>query len=519
MRHWITLARTRLDLRDEHGIALIMSLGILFVLTISLGTVIYVTSASARHAEHSNAGQKSYALAEAGVNNAISVLVANYPGTTIFPGDAGLLPTRTTTYPEGTVTWSGSLVQTALGAQWPFEWRITSTGTVENPTGPGASDVSRTATAIVPVVMPETQNAGGDSVLNFIYAYTNLLFEQSVPIETPVYATGNLTLGNTSTIAGAAKTVAVGGNLTLENPQNAVGQSSDRLAAVYVEGSCKYKNNPTHTPCQWDTDNVFAAGPGTNQGGTTIPPTLITQIPTLTCCAVPSSQIGFWYRFSSPGPYFGCVTSSGTVPVFDTDTTLNNSAGGGAPQNLTPAGSYSCTTAGGQITWNAGTKTLTIGGTVYIDGSAYISAGSGTTYNGVGTIVLSGTFLMDNHTYMCANTSCDPDSWNPNNEALVIVANGDGVGCCGQSQVSPGNSIEIKKGHFQGGLIGNKNIDATVTGTEVIGPIISVNGAVSAGQGTGAAYPPISFAPAGTGGITQPPPPGALLSPRNYGGG
>ncbi len=79
MRHWITLARKRLALRDERGIALIMSLGILFVLTISLGTVIYVTSASARHAEHSNAGQKAYALAEAGVNNAFAVLNASYP--------------------------------------------------------------------------------------------------------------------------------------------------------------------------------------------------------------------------------------------------------------------------------------------------------------------------------------------------------------------------------------------------------------------------------------------------------
>ena len=75
-------------LHDERGIALIMALGILFVLTISLGTVIYVTSASARHAEHSNAGQKAYALAEAGVNNAMAVLNANYPDkTNPYPGN------------------------------------------------------------------------------------------------------------------------------------------------------------------------------------------------------------------------------------------------------------------------------------------------------------------------------------------------------------------------------------------------------------------------------------------------
>ena len=205
----------------------------------------------------------------------------------------------------------------------------------------------------------------------------------------------------------------------------------------------------------------------------------------------------FWHRFSSPGPYFPCATSSGTVPVFDTNTTLDNSAGGASAQNLTPGTSYSCTTPGGSISWNAGAKKLTINGTVYIDGSAYISAGSGTTYSGVGTIVLSGTFAMDNNTVMCANATCDAASWNPNTTALVIVANGDGVGCCGQSQVTAGHSIDIKKGTFQGGLIGNKTIDASVTGTSVIGPMISVNGTCSAGQGSGASYPRSTSPPPG----------------------
>ena len=126
---------------------------------------------------------------------------------------------------------------------------------------------------------------------------------------------------------------------------------------------------------------------------------------------------------------------------------------------------------------------------------------------------------MDNNTQMCANATCNAASWDPNTTALVIVANGDGAGCCGQSQVTAGHSIDIKKGTFQGALIGNKTIDASVTGTSVIGPMISVNGNVSAGQGSGASFPPIHFAPAGTGGITSPPPPGMLLTPRNYAGG
>src|SRR4051794_37377456 len=149
-------------LSDERGIALVMALGIMLVLTIALTATIYLTSSSGRHANGSNAGQKAFALAEAGTNNAISVLHAAYdvdpaptfPGTPSglivipaagLPGNPTLvLPAQTSTYDNGNVTWSGSLVQTSPGAQWPFEWRITSTGTVANPTGPGASPVNRT---------------------------------------------------------------------------------------------------------------------------------------------------------------------------------------------------------------------------------------------------------------------------------------------------------------------------------------------------------------------------------------
>jgi Tfp pilus assembly protein PilX len=518
-------SRTLARLRDERGIALVMAIGIMFVLTITVTTVMFFSRASEGHANHSNAGQKAYALAEAGVNNAVAVLNASYGASPppTFPGDSTLLPTRTTTYDTGTATWSGMLVQTALGTQWPFEWQITSTGTVANPTGPGTTAVSRKASAVVPVVIKPSEDAGGASVLNYIYSLTDLSFLQSVSIETPVYATRDLTLGNTATISAAATTVAVGRNLTLENPGNKVGESGARVPAVYVQNWCKYKNQPTNFPCQWDSDNVFAAGPGPNEGGTTIPSMLLTQIPTLTCCsvppAVPTSQMGFWYRYASPGPYFPCVTSSGTPPKFDTvsgtpDNTINESAySTGSPFNLTGA-PYSCTTPSGSISWN-GTK-MTIDGTVYIDGSAKIS-GSGT-YDGVGTIVLSGAFSMSNGDKMCANAACDPTTWNPNNQALVVVANGDVVDDCGNDH-NQHLSINIKKGRFQGALIGNKGVDASVTGTQVVGPMISVNDRICAGQGTGASFPPIHFAPSGTGGITSPPPPGMLLSPRNYGGG
>ena len=149
MRHWITLARKRLALRDERGIALIMAIGIMFVLTIALTTTIYFSSASARHANTSNAGQKAYALAEAGVNNAIAQIAVHYPN----PTTAGIsswvsqLPGRS---PTASAPRAGRDRSTGEST-----WSLTGTGTVKNPTG--GADITRTVTAKIPVTLAPPQ--------------------------------------------------------------------------------------------------------------------------------------------------------------------------------------------------------------------------------------------------------------------------------------------------------------------------------------------------------------------------
>ena len=82
----VRASRILARLQDERGIALIMAIGIMFVLTITVSSVMVYTAASAGHANNSNAGQKAYALAEAGVNNALAVLNTKYPDTTHLPG-------------------------------------------------------------------------------------------------------------------------------------------------------------------------------------------------------------------------------------------------------------------------------------------------------------------------------------------------------------------------------------------------------------------------------------------------
>ena len=126
-------------LREEEGVALVLVIVSMLVLTLTLTAVMFMTAAGARDAHRSNAGQKASALAESGINNALAVLNSNYPGIVVYPGDPNLLPSRTTPYPSGSVTWSGAIEAAPTAASWEDQWRITSVGTVANPTGPSAS--------------------------------------------------------------------------------------------------------------------------------------------------------------------------------------------------------------------------------------------------------------------------------------------------------------------------------------------------------------------------------------------
>jgi hypothetical protein len=540
------VAAWRRLLRDEEGAALILVIVSMLVLTITLTAVLFITAAGARDAHRSNAGQKASALAESGINNALAVLNANYPGTTIYPGDSTLLPTRTTTYATGSVTWSGTLVNVPTNpAGWKWQWELTALGTVKNPTGPGAGDVVRRASAVVPVVIPDSTSVPpGTTSTDWVYGLNDVTFGQSVIVAAPVYAGHDLILANTATISetipksltlpARPNRIAVGHNLSLVNPQNQVGHvngtadPANDLAEIHVVNQCLSKNNPSPHACAWGaTDKIWGV-----IHDNVIPPGYITT-PTLTCCApiawaAPAdgashpgspSYIGFWYLNAGLGPKTPCATSSGTPPRFDTttgvpDNTINQSAySAGSPFDLTGA-NYSCTSADGQtkLAWDG--TTLTIKGTVFIDGSAK-STSTTAKYVGKGTIILTGRYSMDNNTQLCVNSDCGvgtpPQSWDADTTALAIVA--DGI------DPSTGDSIDIKKGHYQGLLLGNGNVDGSVSGTIIAGPIVSVYGSVNAGQSGTLQFPPITFAGSGTDGLTGPLPLPRLLPPIRFGGG
>src|SRR5438552_2769035 len=87
------LAAWRRLVGEEEGIALVLAIVSMLVLTTTLTAVIFMTAAGARDAQRTNAGQRAYSLAESGINNALAVLESNYPGAAGYPGDNTLLTT------------------------------------------------------------------------------------------------------------------------------------------------------------------------------------------------------------------------------------------------------------------------------------------------------------------------------------------------------------------------------------------------------------------------------------------
>src|SRR6266496_3360358 len=71
-------------LASERGIALVMALGVMFVLAILVTSVSYYVTTNSGTAARSSADATAYGLAEAGLNDAFSVLAANYPAP--YPG-------------------------------------------------------------------------------------------------------------------------------------------------------------------------------------------------------------------------------------------------------------------------------------------------------------------------------------------------------------------------------------------------------------------------------------------------
>lgn len=470
--------------------SLVLSVAIMAVLSISGVTVVTQSLAADRSARISSGRSSAHALAEAGINEAAAVL-ANPGNSALNPG---LLPIRTSTYESGTVTWSGTFDQATSS------WNLTSVGKVRNPTQ--ATDLTRRLTAQVPVSVPLVQNLSSPA-WNFIYSTAtgstcDMTIQQSVQVASPLYVTGNLCLENSAMVTSGP--LNVGGQLSLYQNGNSVGSASAPISEAHIGKGCVLKANPLHNPCT-SGDNVFA--------------TVLDASPP--AIAPPTAYWESWYLNASPGPYSPCLVQAGTPPIFDNDqgalsspdpSKRNNSVAVSA--NLTPNVSYVCKSAGGELSWDATARVLTVKGTIFIDGSARIENGTVNGYSGQSALYLSGTLVVRN-SKLCAvlatdGSGCSTSGWDPNSRMFVVAANGTG------GQVPSGASIQLVSSVFQGALYGTGAIEIDTT-SQAIGPL--VGSTIALGQSVTTSFPNVAIVPAGSPGQT---PTAASVGAPRYGG-
>jgi Tfp pilus assembly protein PilX len=377
---------TRRLVQDERGMALVLALFAMSVLSITAAALLTTVAVNHRSSLDSANAKRAFGYAELGVAYAEGK-VYSAASTHVSP-TAGV---TTLTMSDGTVQYSTSVAGDGV------TWTMTGTGIV--------GGISRTVTASANVPSAHTVTDAG--VWNYLYAdkVTNdgtcpTTIGGSTVVSVPTFTRGNLCLQ--SAFTGAQ--LEVGGNLTVSGGKGAIGTSSQKVPILAVAGTC----------------NGVTAGTGACNGATS-PIYATTAKSTLDVNpGLPAVNINSYYSSSNPGPTHACGTGSFGVPTpfFDNDTTLNNSL---TTVNLFPATAYDCKSGANEISWTPSSNSLHVVGTFVFDGSLSVSGNSHVLYTGSGTIYFTGTITTAGNWQLCGILNCTT-SWNPDTNGLILVA-------------------------------------------------------------------------------------------------
>jgi len=464
---------TRRLCRDEDGIALVMALGIMVVLLILVFSMTSYTTSSQRSANTSAGALQATQYAEAGLNAAYSLLVAQNTTTGGNPSAANLLgcngstgatdvngPSNCTTPTPKTVCVTGSTctlgdagtagvfgffagtnpaTYTPMNQTVPAAtWLLISTGYARNPSTGGVE----AKTAMATVKISPLDNGAVAAVWNHIFMTGPLVPNvcqvdfngNNTLVTSPLYVVGNLCFsGQNVTMeevtGGQALDLMVGGKLVLNGSNSKVGASAALpITAGVVQGGCTTVSvSSTTSTCSPSSFNYWVKTQDTF---------ITNDAPEKTSAEMASDYANF-----DPGPEHTCQTgvSSPGPPLADSvfdnqvlgsgepDASGSSTAGGSF--ELVPSSSYSCISKNGssigQLTWNNTTKQLTVNGSIFIDGNLTISQNA--QYTGTAVIDVAGTITFNgNATKFCATAPpCDFNNWqgsSSNKSMLTLVS-------------------------------------------------------------------------------------------------
>jgi Tfp pilus assembly protein PilX len=503
-----------LRLSDESGIALIMAITIILVLTVMVTSVIAYSSASSRDSSLKQSSQSAFALAEGGVNDAIAQIYSHYydssgaanNNSTVY--DSSWLPgTSSQQSPSSTA----ACTSTSTCMSWKVvSWTLSGSagvnrgtlvlqgqGTVPNPTGGTA--LTRTVTEKVDVLQPP-QLEIPPSYWSELYSGAtgqdcDLQLGQGITATASIYVAGNLCLTSAASIDGSAVTLKVIGNLRLQNGGTEIGKVTP-VRSVQVGGGCVKSTKGTYiTPCPINSSSTqIWDQSGRTTAATPTPETL----PSIDWAGIAAQQAA------------SNVTCTNGVSLSADPFYLTPPSGAGSTGYTCSITDTTGTTKLGSITYNSTAHTLAVSGEVYLSGSLKLDTSTAVTYTGIASLFVAGTVTASNGSALCVHVksgSCDfanatntlsSDYWDTLKSVLIIEAHG---------------AISAQQVSYQGGLYSDVLIDLGGGNSGTQGPLVSPQ-IINPGQQLNLSFPSFPLVISGT--LGTPPPP-YTLTPA-YGG-
>ena len=474
-------ARMVRQLKSESGQSLVLAMIVMSALTISIGALVSFTTGNEAQFSRDRDSARAFHVAEAGVNNALSIIVniddndVQPVGTTLGPYSTLGLDNTSLDGASGTYTLTKyastdtQCVQTAGTAS--SCWVIT--GTAKSPNGKVSRTIQETAHWVIEDhSVPQVFNYGlvvDNSGAACVNTHGSVpLVVKDVWISGDFCPSGGVGLVPPAAHAGS---IYIGGVYQGQNNTN-IGTSSLPYSSADIVGGCKVQSIPQICSDSANSD-VWSDGPPS------VDPSDLT-LPNID--ATNNYDKGNW---SSPQCSQGSFT-------FDSDSFPNGTT---PTTTLMPNGaSFDCTVNDsggnpvGHLAWNAATKQLSISGTIWIDGSVDLS-NSGTYVkdsvvpgaNG-GTIFVNGTVSGSSNITLCGPAGSAVatgygclTTWDPTQGMLGLVV------------VNPTNQStafnRTGNGELDLTLLVNQGY-ADTGGTTVMGPVMADTATVGGNGGS-----------------------------------
>jgi hypothetical protein len=464
---------------DDDGIALILAVLVMGILTIATAATITAVDSNEHAFGRDRQANRALNIAEAGLNGAVAALKASPASTTSLSPASG-------TVDNGTFSYTATRTQDTSNPNL-YYWTVTSTGTSPNGTVSRiiSTKVSQTITPTSTTTTTTTPASDaykygfflGDPSSDCTTSGTGNVFSGNLDIRVDVMARGSLCLGGNQSIlqpTGTTNTVNlyVGRKLQISGNNATVGTSPTKIKSVTIVGGCIHGSAVTCSSSS--SSHVYSNTYSSTQNDIT-PPTIDTA----------------WYTNAKPGPVTGCnnhptdpskvstypsgyTASTFKSALFDNNATRDASLGTIDFLSKFGTSNFDCRYYGsdgtllGRLAWTYGNPgTLTIQGTIWIDGNLGIT-NSYAIVHGRGTIYFTGTVAFSGQAKVCelpiSGSNC-AGNFDPSQNLLEHVAYNNGSHTTTGFSMS-GNSAVVFEGiAFTNGIMsetGQANLNGQV---------------------------------------------------------